>query len=409
MIARLRSREGTASWARLSGRRPEPGPASRPRVARRRSLSVAACGALLIVIARAFATEPLLVPGVAFLAIGLLCPLSVWLALRRVEVERGMGAPEVIEGVSFRSAVRVRAGRLGLRRVELRDPLGGDPVALSLPPSLRGGRSVRVEEILTFSRRGLRRLEPPALELADPLGLAPAVLRGSERPEVLVLPRTEPVRWTDRRGASRWHAIDHGTLADAFAASEVEGLRPYRPGTPASRIHWAALARGAGLLERRLRAEQEARPLVVLDSRCELDELDQLDTAVRATASLVLELARHGGCGLLTADGSRPLEVDQRLAGWPVAHTRLALVERSETPPGLATRRRPGALFYVAAGVAARPPQALHDAGGVLVLPSSVAPAGRWPVSFEVAGCTGYALSSRAGMRAPRTAGAMGA
>ena len=54
---------------------------------------------------------------------------------------------------------------------------------------------------------------------------------------------------------------------EPMGATEVDGLRPYRQGTPASRIHWPALARGAGLLERRLRADTDSRPLVVVDAR----------------------------------------------------------------------------------------------------------------------------------------------
>jgi uncharacterized protein (DUF58 family) len=156
-------------------------------------------------------------------------------------------------------------------------------------------------------------------------------------------------------------------VADSFAATEVDGLRPYRPGTPASRIHWAALARGAGLLERRLRAEQESRPLVVLDSRCDGDESDLLDAAVRAAASLLFELARDVGCGLLTPGSGRPLQVDQRLGGWSVAHAHLALV---------------------------------------LVLPAAIPAPGRWPVALRVAGCVGYRLAARTAHEAVAVAGA---
>ena len=103
-----------------------------------------------------------------------------------------------------------------------------------------------------------------------------------------MLPRTERVKWVPGRGRS-----GAGPRAprrvEPIGAIDVDGLRPYRPGTPASRIHWPALARGAGLLERRLRADTDTRPLVVLDARGD-GPPEQLDAAVRAAASLVLEL-----------------------------------------------------------------------------------------------------------------------
>jgi uncharacterized protein (DUF58 family) len=218
---------------------------------------------------------------------------------------------------------------------------------------------------------------------------------------VLVLPRTEPVTWTRRTGGGPDEAHHDGTLMDALAASEVDGLRPYRPGTPASRIHWAALARGAGLLERRLRAEHETRPLVILDARVDEEPPSSagsvaLDAAVRAAASLILELARRGGCSALTAGESRPLEIDERLGGWPAVHARLALVTALSNPPALVTNRRPpGMLFYVAARACVRPPAVLTRSGGVLVLPAGLA-VGRWPVVLRVAGCVGYAVAARA-------------
>lgn len=367
-------------------------------IAPRRALSVALGGVLLMLTALAFDVSPLFVPGVAFTAIGLLTPLLVWLPARAATVTRELPAREVLEDEQFRSTVAIRAGRFGLPAAQLRDPLSSEGPVLWLPPSLHG-RELRLEVLASYPRRGRKRLAVPVVQISDPLGLAPALRRGGEEREVLVLPRTSPVQWTDRGGGGRRFAPEHGTLADAFAASEVDGLRPYRPGTPASRIHWPAVARGAGLLERRMREEHESRPLVVLDARCPREHPERLDAAVRAAASLVRDLARAAGCGLLAGEGGRPLEVDHRLGGWPAAHVRLALAEPSERPPALAARRRPGRLFYVAAQASARPPQFLAESAGVLVLPAGLEPSGRWPVVLHVAGCTGYLLSARAAAR----------
>ena len=143
-------------------------------------------------------------------------------------------------------------------------------MSLSRPLSLiAGGSKADVRVVARFARRGLRRLEPPSLIVRDMLELASATRVGEgSAQELLVLPRTEPVRWSGRdRGQRRAEGSDSRHAEEPLAAVDVDGLRPYRPGTPASRIHWAALARGAGLLERRLRADGDTRPLVVLDAR----------------------------------------------------------------------------------------------------------------------------------------------
>ena len=64
----------------------------------------------------------------------------------------------------------------------------------------------------------------------------------------------------------RFRLADGHAASEAMAAVDVDGLRPYRPGTPASRIHWPAVARGAGLIERRLQADGDSRPMIVLDA-----------------------------------------------------------------------------------------------------------------------------------------------
>lgn len=370
-----------------------------------RAVAVTLAGALLIVVALAFGTVPLLVPGFAFAVIGLVTPPVVWLQSRGVAVRRELERRDVLENERFVSTVTVTAGPLGLAGAQLLDSLGTEPLDVRLAPSPRGRRERHIIVSARFPRRGRKRLPAPDLHVSDPLGLAGVTRRGSGDATVLVLPRVEPVSWRAGGGSGRGRAPDEGTVMDSVAASEIEGLRPYRPGTPASRIHWAALARGAGLLERRLRAEQESRPMVILDSRCDPAEPQLLDAAVRAAASLVFELARDGGCGLLTADTARPLNVESRLGGWSVAHSRLALVAAAQRAPVVGARVAAGTVFYVAARASARPPQALRDRGGILVMPASVSPEGRWPVALEVAGCVGYVLAGRS-MRARAAAAA---
>jgi uncharacterized protein (DUF58 family) len=373
--------------------------------AMRRAIGVMVCGIALTLLALIFDAAPLFVPGLAFFVIGIVAPAWVWCSARPASVRRRLGVERVVEGEPLEAMIEVRRGFLGLPGAELRDPLAPGPVVLKVPMSLiQGDRVADVRIVTRFLRRGLQRLEPPALVVRDPLALA-TLAKGAQGPrqEVLVLPYTEPVRWRTRESGRRSQRTEGRSFAEPMAAVDVDGLRPYRPGTPASRIHWSALARGAGLLERRLRADRDTRPVVVLDARG-VSHDEQLDAPVRAAASLTLELARQGGCRLLLPGERRALVVEPDLGSWPAAHARLALVQSGPDikPPLLDGAMRLGPVFYVAAQPFERLPVALSTPGRggvVLVLPKELDAAQPSSPSFEVTGCYGFAVRTRAGSR----------
>src|SRR5207247_152236 len=140
-------------------------------------------------------------------------------------------------------------------------------------------------------RRGRPLLEPATLLLNDPMGMHTAEIRSGRGDWVLVLPRVEPVVRCDARGGPGDAALDGpdglvGTGLDTMPIDlEIDGLRPYREGTPASRIHWATVARTGEMVEHRLVAGADSSPLVLLD-RSQPANQDALDSAVRATASI---------------------------------------------------------------------------------------------------------------------------
>ena len=360
-----------------------------------------AAGIGLTVVARLFDAVPLYVPGLAFLLIGVVVPVWVWLAAGGAGVERSLTVRRITEGERFEFELRVRYGPAPALPGAVLEPLVAEPVALA---GLRGG-TWRVTT--SFARRGIQRIEPPALQIRDPFDLCRRVCPGTGAvQEMLVLPRTEPIRVAAGQGAgpalstANFQYLAKRELA-ALAEVEIDGLRPYREGTSASRIHWAALASGAGLLERRLRAESDTRPLVVLDARGATRPED-LDAAVRAAASIALELMRNGGCALLLPGERRATSLDGGVGAWAAAHTRLALIDDAPGAPapflsGVGVRRGP--TFYVAARRLQRLPAGADNvarAARVLVVPGVLA--GR-AASFEVAGCSGYELGGSAGTR----------
>jgi uncharacterized protein (DUF58 family) len=358
---------------------------------------VLAAGGVLILAAYTFATPELLVPGIAFAGLGLVIGPWLFLAGRAVSVRRTLDSDRVIEDQPLEARIEVRSGWLGLPGAEVLDSLAGATIRLSAAGSRAAARRTEVRVIGRFPRRGRHRLEPPALALHDPLGLV-RIVRPSHTgaQELLVLPRTERVRWLARDGDA--HVEPQAGLAnlEMLAALQVDGLRPYRPGTPASRISWSALARGAGLLERRLRPERDSGPLVVLDLRADGAD-ENIDAAVRAAASLSVEMARRSGCELLLPGDRGPLQIGPDLGAWPGAHARLALIDGGPDAPAPwpASGVRSGAIFYVAAASDHLPARLVRGAHGglVLVLPTSVAPGRRVVPRFEVSGCRGYVLA----------------
>lgn len=368
----------------------------------KRAGAVAVSGLVLIVVALTFEAAPLFVPGVAMTLIGVAAPAWVALAAGGASIERKLESERVVEDEPVEATIEVRRGPWGLPGAVVEDPLARDAISIRGPMSMiSGGNSASVRIVASFPRRGVRRIEPPTLVVSDALELA-RVERVSLSPaqEILVLPRTERVKWVPGAG-EKWRRATGAAPLEPFGATEVDGLRPYRQGTPASRIHWAAFARGAGLLERRLRADTETRPLVVVDARVDesVHSSEYLDAAVRAAASLVLELGTRTGCGLLLPGEYRPLEVEPDLIAWPVAHARLALVEGGPRTraPGLAPGARSAQVLYVAAAAHARLPAGLAGAGvraAILVVPKALANHPGQQASFEVAGCVGFVVGA---------------
>ncbi|HET9123257.1 MAG TPA: DUF58 domain-containing protein [Solirubrobacteraceae bacterium] len=400
----------------------------------RRALAAEGVGLAFVLIAFLFAAEPLLVAGIALCAVGALTPLWVLAGAAGARARRVLVADRVTEGAELHMTIAVHRSIVagGWGRLEITDPLTGERLALGGAGSpLLGVRDACVQLTARMGRRGEHTFAPPAITARDPFDLARAESPGRGAPQtVLVLPRTEPVQWT---GGNRIRASDgeEGRLgAEAMAATDVDGLRPYRPGSPASRIHWPALARGQGLIERQLRADGDERPLVMLDPRTRAagpGAEAPLDAAVRAAASLVLDLARRGGCMLLLPGQSRATVVDPELSAWPAVHARLAVAGTAadphrSRPPALERLAGRVPLIYVTATPHERLGLMLGAAGRgpvVLVVPDSELRGGRprgipgasSPV-LTVSGCLGFALRAarrpRPGPTAPAAPHARG-
>jgi uncharacterized protein (DUF58 family) len=311
----------------------------------------------LLLLAAALAAAAISVASLALFALALglavlttCAVIVVWIAAHRLAVVRTITELEVQEDVPVCVRFDVRRETWLPIRLEARHQSGAW-VALG-----QDGGAVE----LTVGRRGTYRLAPSQLRLRDLFGICDWPLRAGQAEPLLILPTPDdPADAESRRRA---------TADDP----EPDGFQAYVPGLPVARIHWPALARGAGLQVRRFAAPPSGLPLVVVDSAGTRDSL-ALDWTARRAAGLILALARSGGCRVLLPGDASETTVNAPDAGWRAVHRRLATLDASvlsSAPPGAGH----GSVVQIRASAA---PTA------AMLAQARPLPPGVWPVTSE--------------------------
>jgi len=335
-----------------------------------RASRVAALGIGLILLAGGFAVSPLYVPGVALLALVAAAQASVRIAARSASVSLELERASVEEGRRAALTVRAAGWPYALSRGELRPLPGAAWRAV-------GARGTLVELALTPARRGEHTVGPATVRFGDPFGLCRRELRSAPT-GLLVLPRVERIR---REQLERALGLGRaGALLDD--GPDVEGLRPYRPGAPASRIHWLTVARVGELVERRAERDAEDMPFTIVLDAGSPDSEEALDRAVRAAASLCVAVAGLGGCSLLLPGAAQAQAIRPDLLSWPYLHARLATVAAGERPAWALAERARSVIW-----VGARRPEPGRSGRASVCCTVSPSPLGARPVLFEIAGC----------------------
>jgi uncharacterized protein (DUF58 family) len=212
----------------------------------------------------------------------------------RVDVTRELQPARVHAGTPSRVELRVRNG--GSRRtpvLSLRDPVGRGRAARVVLAPLGPDETVRAAYRLPTERRGLLRVGPMAIEIADPFGLASATSQGAGITELTVWPAVDDVA-----------PLPHTTGDDPLAGSDhpnavspqgddFYALRPYVVGDDLRRVHWKSSARSDDLMVRQDEMPWQGRATVILDSRRGSHSDESFERAVSASASVVLACSRR--------------------------------------------------------------------------------------------------------------------
>jgi uncharacterized protein (DUF58 family) len=274
----------------------------------RRPLTVLACAVAVAAGSAALASLALFALAVGLVLLVGAAWASLALGARRVTVQRTVPASEVQEDSALRLRFAVRRDAWLPVRLEIEDHSGG---WLALED-----RDVSVQ--LRVGRPGAFWLAPTRMRLRDPLGLFERRLLAGPAQPLLILP------------APLSSASVHLRLRRRNDDPEPQGLQPYAPGMSLARIHWPALARGAGLHVRKFAAPRDGLPLVVVETAGATSR-GALDWTARTAAGCILTLARKGGCRVLLPGDRDTMSVLGADDSWRRVHRRLATL--GDHPP----------------------------------------------------------------------------
>lgn len=115
-------------------------------------------------------------------------------------------------------------------------------------------------------QRGVATVGPLRVRVIDPFGLVRIDRAVIHRADVMVVPRGVSVGAIDTGALAGAVSADEGRVGQGGSADDSE-LRPYRPGDPIRRVHWAQSARRGELHVRQTTQAQPPEAVVALDTR----------------------------------------------------------------------------------------------------------------------------------------------
>lgn len=261
----------------------------------RQGLLVALGAAGLVAVGRFLGLTELYAAGAAVGLLVFVC--GVWVSARDVDivVARSVRPSRVHVGNPCTVEVQVRnRSRRSTPVLRMRDPVTGTSGADLLLSPIPLRKLSKVAYRLPTTRRGLVSVGPMSVEIGDPFGLTASRNRAAPQVEITVLPRIDdipPLPRTvgpDPDGGAETGSL--GRVGEDFAA-----LRPYAVGDDLRRVHWPSSARtDDDLLVRQDDVPWQGRMCLVLDLRRECHDVDTIERAVSAAASILRAHLRRG-------------------------------------------------------------------------------------------------------------------
>jgi uncharacterized protein (DUF58 family) len=266
-----------------------------------------AAGAVALVAAgRLLGLEELFVLGAACGV--LLAAAAIWVgrARFRLEVSRSVTPARVHAGSPSRVELAIR--NVGLRRtpvLKFTDPVSRTRGAEVLIAPCSPLAATHAAYQLPTERRGVVKVGPLTVEIADPFGLARTTTVAAGRTEVIVYPRVDRiVPLPQTAGHDPLAGSEHPT-ALGRAGEDFYALRPYVVGDELRRVHWPTTARLDELMVRQDELPWQGRVTVLLDMRRPTHSPASLELCISAAASIVMaSWERHDLIRLLASDGT---------------------------------------------------------------------------------------------------------
>lgn len=235
--------------------------------------------------------------------LALLIPLvaAIWIARagNRIGLLRTLGNNRI--RVTHRTPVDIEltniGQRTGLLLAEEQIPwaLGTRPRFVIDP--LRPGERRSVGYTVGADQRGLYKLGPLRIRIADPTGMAEIDRTFLRTAELVVIPATEPLPSVPLYGG--WTGTgDNRPIPFAGGSAADVTVREYRQGDEVRRVHWPSSARTGKLMVRSEEQPWQSRCTLLIDNRAGAHRGhgpdSSLERAVTAAASVAAHLVAHG-------------------------------------------------------------------------------------------------------------------
>ena len=225
------------------------------------------------------------------------------------------------------------AGSRGWHRLRTEPPLlPWDGQFTELPADVEtlapGGRQ-RVCSRARFSARGAHHLDPFRVAALVPLGIAQGAPQETQGVSFLVVPKVARVSSVTTPSGRRHQPGGVAGASRTGDATDLAGVRPYRPGDPPRDLHARSWARHGSPMVRQYQEEYFTRVGVVVDTDGSAASPEHLEAALSLSAGIIARLCRGEALVdvLVTGQHAERLSLGRNLASLERALDVLATVQ----------------------------------------------------------------------------------